>query len=610
MRLEVGNVSIMDVQFGSKTEIKNGVLFINCDELLRLLKIDKRLANIHIELAHPGESVRICRVRDVIEPRARIGKRKGEFPFPGALGVRGTAGDGGLNALRGVCVTLTDQGGPYLIQSDMGFPSEKAPIGLVIDMSGAGAEVSPFGKMHHVVIVADMPVGVHEEDYALALRIAGLRAAAYLGRAGEDLKPDSVEVFELPPVPEITKGKENLPKVGFILQVHWGQWYAIDGEPIYYGDDCKRLQPTIVHPNEVLDGAVIRSYFGMGTSTYALQNHPVITELYRRHGKDLCFMGVILDMSICFEPERERAVNAAAKLAKDILGLDGVILNKFGGGAPMVDTSQRALACEKRGIRSVMIMADPTYRDGGSGLLFNQPECNAIVNTGGLVLTPKMSAQARVIGRPADMQPPATGGFSEGFLKLMGASDQMGFSQLRAFHAPEYRQEIVEKNAAQRAVDMLLAKLAGELFESEVPLPKFEHPTPAPPIKDLTKANIALVTSGCLIPRGNPDNLAPGFSPESFGEYSIKDVNRICSDMYKPYHVGLRLHYIEEDPQRLLPVDVMRDLEREGVIGKLNDTFYSYAGVGTSVETSRNIAKGIIKRLKANKVDAVILTAT
>ena len=80
--------------------------------------------------------------------------------------------------------------------------------------------------------------------------------------------------------------------------------------------------------------------------------------------------------------------------------------------------------------------------------------------------------------------------------------------------------------------------------------------------------------------------------------------------MYKPYHIGLRLHYIEEDPQRLIPVDVMRDLDREGVIGKLNDTFYSYAGVATSVQTSRNIAKGIIERLKANKVDGVILTAT
>jgi sarcosine reductase len=610
MRLELGNVIIKNVQFGSKTNIKDRVLFINHDELVRLLKIDKRLTNINVELAHPGEKVRICRACDVIEPRARTGGRKGEFPFPGALGIRGTAGDGGVNALRGVCVTLTDQGGPYLKQCDMGSPWEKTPIGFVIDMSGAGAEASPFGNMHHVVVVADIPAGVHEEDYALALRIAGLRAAAYLGRAAEDLKPDSVEVFELPSVPEIAKGKENLPKVGFILQVHWGQWYALSGEPIYYGDDCRRLQPTIVHPNEVLDGAVLRSYFGLGTSTYALQNHPVITELYRRHGKDLCFMGVILDMSICFEPERERAVNAAAKLARDILGLDGVILNKFGGGAPMVDTSQRALACERRGIRSVMIMGDPIYSDGHSGLLFNQPECNAIVATGGLVIIPNISVQEKVIGRPADMQPPATGAFSAGFMRLMGAADQMGLSKLRVFHTPEYRQEIVEKNAAQRAVDMLLAKLAGEPFESEVPLPNFEHPTPAPPIKDLTKANIALITSGCLIPRGNPDNLAPGFSSESFGEYSIKDVYRICSDMYKPYHRGMRLHYMEEDPQRLLPVDAMRDLEKEGVIGKLNDTFYTYAGVGTSVEISRNIAKGIIERLKANKVDAVILTAT
>ena len=612
MRLEVGNVNIRDVHFDSRTEIKAGVLSINRDELVELLASDKRLTDISIELAHPGEKTRIYRVSDVIEPRARTGSRRGEFPFPGAMGIRGTAGDGSLNALRGVCVVLSDQGGPHTSEfTGISIDDSKVPLVKLIDMSGPGAEDGPFGKLHNVVLIAYPAKGVHKEDYAIALKTAGLRTAAYLGRASEDLKPDSTEVFELPAVPEIAKGNENLPKVGFIFQVHWGQWYAITGEPIYYGDDIKRHQPTIIHPNEILDGAIIKSYFGLGTTTYVLQNHPIITELYRRHGKDLCFMGVILDMSICFEPERERAVNITAKLAKEILGLDGVILNKFGGGAPMVDTSQRALACERLGIKTVIIQGDIRYPDGGNGLLFNQPECSAIVNTGSLLVPYLRDSQhlERVIGLPVGTQSPVDSGPTGEPMRILGTEDQMGFSRLRAVYTPEYRQQLVERNSAERSVDMLLTKLAGKPFEPEVPIPSYTPPTPAPPVKDISKANIALVSAGCLIPKGNPDNLAPGFAT-SFGGYSIKDIDRLSSDGYKTYHVGFRLDYTNEDPQRLLPVDVMRDLEREGVIGKLNDTYYTYAGVATSVESSRNIAKGVIERLKADGVNAVILTAT
>ena len=612
MRLEVGNINIKDVQFDRRNEIRERVLSVDRDRVLKLLAADKRLTDISIELAHPGEKTRIYRVCDVIEPRARTGSRKGEFPFPGATGLRGTAGEGSLNRLRGVCVTTSDQGELYT-PGFLGInrADGETPLPMVIDMSGPGAEAGPFGKLHNIVLIAYPAEGVHEEDYAIALKVAGLRMAAYLGRASEDLKPDSVEVFELPAVPEIARAEENLSKVGFIFQVHWGQWYAITGEPIYYGDDIKRHQPTIIHPNEVLDGAIVRSYFGLGTTTYVFQNHPIISELYHRHRRDLCFMGVILDMSICFEPERERAVNITAKLAKEILGLDGVILNKFGGGAPMVDTSQRALACERRGIKTVIIQGDSRYLDGGNGLLFNQPECTAIVNTGELFRPNLRDSQQleRVIGLPPGTQSPVTSGPTGGPMRVLGAEDQMGFSRLRSVYTPEYRHQLVEKNGAERSVDMLLAKLAGKPFEPEAPIPEYEAPTPAPPIKDISKANVALVSSGCLIPKGNPDNLSPG-SATSFGGYSIKGIDRLCSDGYKTYHFGFRLTYTNEDPQRLLPVDVMRDLEKEGEIGSLNDTYYTYAGVATSVESSRNIAKGMIERLKADGVDAVILTAT
>jgi sarcosine reductase len=613
MKLEIGNIDIKDVRFGNNTEINDGILSINREELVELLLSDRRLMNISIELAHPGEKTRIYHVSDVIEPQARTGDRKGQFSFPGATGIRGTAGDGRLNRLRGICVTLSDQGGPGVSAfTGISRAADEPPLSSVIDMAGPGAEISPFGKLHNVVLLAYPADGVDEEAYAIALKIAGLRTADYLGSASVELEPHNVEVFELPQVTEIAKGAENLPKVGFIYQMNWGQWYALTGEPIYYGSDAKRFLPTIIHPNEILDGAIVKSYLGFYESTtYAIQNHPMIIELYRRHRIDLCFMGVILDMSICFEPERERAMNIAAKLAKEILGVDGLILNKFGGGAPMVDTSQRALACERLGMKTVIIQGDIRYPDGGNGLIFNYPECNAIVNTGALVVPIMQDTEQleQVIGLPAEVKSPVANGPTGKPIQILGAIEQLGSSKLRAFYSPAYRQQMVEKSGAERSVDMLLAKINGNSFETEVPLPQYEPPIPAKPIKDIAKANIGLISSGCVIPKGNPDGLTPGFST-SFSGYSIKDIDRLCSDGYKVYHIGFKLDYVNKDLNRIVPLDVMRAMEKEGIIGKLNDTYYTYAGAGTSPDSSSRIAKGIIKRLKADGVDAVILVST
>lgn len=613
MRLEIGEIAIDGVEFGDSTKIdsRRRVLIINRAELVELIAKDKRLTNISVELAHPGERVRLCRIHDILEPRCRTGDRKGQFPFPGALGVRGTAGNGGLNALKGVCLTMTDQGGPYVYHPDMGHPSEDTPIGFVMDMSGKGAEVTPFSKLHHVVVNAHPAPGIyHIENYVIALRVAGLRASAYLGRAAEDLEPEKITVFELPTIPEICKGKEHLPKVGFVFQVGWNQWPPIDGEPIYYGDDLENFQPRLAHPNELLDGALTRQYFGVGASTYVFQNNPIILELYRRHGRDLNFMGVILDLSICFEPERERAVNAVAKLVKEILGLDGVILNKFGGGAPMVDTSQRVVACEKHGVAAVAIMADVTYPDGSNGLLFNQAECNAMINTGSLIIPPKGEPQDRVIGRPTDMEPSAMADLVKaGFGHVFGSMDQLGDSDNCVVSRNPVTVKKVGKTGAERAVDMVLAKIKGEPFKTELPLADWIHPDPAPQIDDLSKAKIGLVTAGGLIPKGNPDNLSAGFS-KTFGAYSIRKLDRLCADGYKTFHVGFRTNYTDADPQRVVPLDVLRDIEREGLIGKLNDVLYSYAGVGTSPINSKKIGEGIARRLKADGVDAVIMTAT
>ena len=97
-----------------------------------------------------------------------------------------------------------------------------------------------------------------------------------------------------------------------------------------------------------------------------------------------------------------------------------------------------------------------------------------------------------------------------------------------------------EKSGAERAVEMLLKKLRGEEFRTEYEMPVFKKIPPAEPIKDLKHATIALVTSGGIVPKGNPDHIRVS-SAESFGEYDISRHDR-------PQPGQLRVH-----PRRLRP---------------------------------------------------------
>lgn len=169
--------------------------------------------------------------------------------------------------------------------------------------------------------------------------------------------------------------------------------------------------------------------------------------------------------------------------------------------------------------------------------------------------------------------------------------------------------ESSDKTAAQRGIDMLLAKLKGEPFESEVPLPKFDRVPPPRPVYDLSRASIALVTDGGLVPKGNPDRIQVNKATR-FGSYSLKGLSNLNAEEYEVAHIGYDTVFISKDPNRLVPLDVMRDLERECVIGKTHDIYYSTAGVGTTLESSKKIGKGIAERLRAEAVSAVVLTST
>jgi betaine reductase len=171
------------------------------------------------------------------------------------------------------------------------------------------------------------------------------------------------------------------------------------------------------------------------------------------------------------------------------------------------------------------------------------------------------------------------------------------------------RNEFAAKPPAERAVDMLLAKLAGKEFHSEIAPPKFASGKPAAPLGDLKSAVIALVTDGGLVIEGNPDKIEPG-RPTRFTTIPIKGVESLDADKYDAVHSGYDTAFANQDPNRLVPLDTMRELAREGVIGKVHEFVHSTGGAHAAVENAVQIGRQIADQLKAAGVTGVILTST
>lgn len=194
-------------------------------------------------------------------------------------------------------------------------------------------------------------------------------------------------------------------------------------------------------------------------------------------------------------------------------------------------------------------------------------------------------------------------------LKL-ARKEPIGASAEEGYLPNGVRVNFFEKNrGSKRAVDMLLKKMSGKDFTTEFPMPDFDRVPPNPAVKDLSKATVALVTSGGIVPKGNPDHIESS-SASRYGEYDITGVMDLTEDTYETAHGGYDPLYANQDADRVLPVDIMREFEQEGKIGKLHNLFYSTTGNGTAVKSAKAFAEEFSQRLIRDGVDVVILTST
>ncbi|KXZ39305.1 glycine reductase [Alkalithermobacter thermoalcaliphilus JW-YL-7 = DSM 7308] len=425
MRLEIGNIFIKDVQFGSETKVESNVLYVNKEELIKELSGDEHIKSIDIEIARPGESVRITPVKDVIEPRVKVEGPGGIFP--GVLSKVDTVGQGRTHVLKGAAVVTTGK--------IVGFQEG------IIDMTGPGADYTPFSKLFNIVVIAEPVDGLSQHEHEKAVRMVGFKAAKYLGEVARNLTPDEVKVYETETLLEGMKKYPDLPRVGYVYML---QTQGLLHDTYVYGVDAKQIVPTILYPTEVMDGAIISGNCVSACDknpTYVHLNNPIIEDLYERHGKDINFVGVIITNENVYLADKERSSNMTAKLAK-YLGLDAVIISQEGFGNPDTDLIMNCKKIEMEGIKTVIVTDEYAGRDGASQSLADADvRANAVVTGGNaneVVVLPPME---KVIGH-VEYVDTIAGGFAgslreDGSIEveiqaITGATNETGFGYLTA----------------------------------------------------------------------------------------------------------------------------------------------------------------------------------
>ena len=387
MKLELGNFYVKDIEFGSETAFNDGILTINKEEALEVVYKDEHITEADLKIVKPGDMVRLVPVKEAIEPRYRKG---GGPVFPGVTGSLLQAGDGRTLALKDMSVLVVGKHwGGY-------------QDGL-IDMGGEGAKYTYFSKLKNVVLVADTDEEFEKQEQQKknhALRWAGMRLSEYLGKTLKDQEPEEVESYQLDPVTKRSDEVNSLPNVVMVMQPQ-SQMEDPGYNDLNYGWDTNPMLPTFMHPNEVLDGAMISGSFmpcSSKWSTYDFQNFPLIKSLYQEHGETINFLGVIMSNLNVVMEQKERAAQFVAQLAKS-LGTDAALVAEEGYGNSDADYIACLVALEDAGVKTVGVSNEAPGRDGGSQPLVTlDSKANALVSTGNVSELIKLPPMDTVIG--------------------------------------------------------------------------------------------------------------------------------------------------------------------------------------------------------------------
>ena len=432
MKLELASFSVRRAAFGPRTELRGETLVVNRQELVEgILAKTTSLAAVRVDLVRPGEATRIIHALDVVEPRCKV-EGSGRV-FPGFLGDPVTVGEGRTHRLAGVAVVGTTP----VLWEDNGISVKEA----VIDMIPPGSDYTPFSKTVNVTLSFELDGRAHCAQWDHDIRLAGLITSEYLARCTARLRPETVQVYDLPPSPAETNGRQGTrrPRVLYVCTL------MTEGSvhnTFVYGGKVAGL-PAWLHPNEFLDGAIVSGDHHIAADrnpTYFQQNNPVINALYAAHGVTLDFGGVIIEETQQTSlAAKERAASQTAKLAK-WLGADGVVVTHDTAGHAAVNLMLTCQRCEQLGVRTVLLVNELNGPAGTDfGLVFAVPEADAIVSTGNKDQLIRLGPVSTVIGGDAlwdwkGYDDPVEGnvrdGFSTSLRRLYCSTTQVGAESL------------------------------------------------------------------------------------------------------------------------------------------------------------------------------------
>ena len=429
MKLELGFIEIKDIQFSNECKVEDGILYVDAEAVKSFVYQDDDvkacLKSISFDIAKPGQIVRITPVKDVIEPRVKVEGPGGIFP--GVIAKVDTVGSGKTHVLRGMAIVTAGK--------IVGFQEG------VIDMTGPGAEYTPFSKLNNLVMVAEPVEGILQHAYEHAVRIAGLRAATFVGELGRNVTPDETKVFETYGIKEGIEKLPNLPRVAY---VHMLQSQGLLHDTYVYGVDAKRSLSTIIWPTETMDGAILSGNCVSAcdkNTTYHHENNPIVAELFAQHGKTINYVCNIITNENVYLADKQRSSDWSAKLCK-LLDLDGVIVSEEGFGNPDTDLIMNAKKIGSLGIKTTIVTDEYAGQDGKSQSLADaDPLADALVSGGNAnqnIILPPMDKVIGTLdyvdkiagGHAGSLRP--DGSIEAEIQVITGATNEMGFSYLSA----------------------------------------------------------------------------------------------------------------------------------------------------------------------------------
>ncbi len=330
-------------------------------------------------------------------------------------------------------------------------------------------------------------------------------------------------------------------------------------------------------------------------------------------GEDQAHVGVTARAGVV-GPGRalEAALGEGARVEATLVGGDNYV-------SEHAEEAARAIGAELDRLRPDLVVAGPAFGSGRYGLACALA-CKVAQGRGIAAITamhpenPGVSSARREIyvvptGASAASMKAALDALAP-LARRLGRGETLGPAEVDGY-IPRGVRRVHDRGRAgyQRALDLLLDKLHGRPYRSEVPYAPPERVSPAPPIADLARARIAMVTTGGLVRKGNPDRQVSA-NAVRYHRHTVAELESLSPTEWEAYHAGYFNHIVNSNPNYILPLSFLRDLERQGRIGHVHEHIYALPGVSTPVAVSAGHGRGIAADLKAGRVDGALLVAT